>query len=325
MVGRTYGGWELVKRLGEGTTAVVYEGRHPDTAGSRAAVKILTREAEHDEEFLSRFRREAELAASLDHPHLVKVMACGREHGSHFLVMELVDGGSLESLLDRSGSLPWEESCRIVSETAQALGYAWAQRGVVHRDLKPANILLTAERKAKLADLGFAKQITSSNASAEGLTMAGTSLGSPSYMPPEQVTDAKLAGPSADVYGLAATLFHTVTGKLPFDGRTAHHIMERVLNDPVPSIRSIKPELPVALDALLMWSMHKDPLRRPSDVGAFANALALVCASPDDAAVLAPLRERQPEAGMPVWIWVAGAVVVAALAIAAMLVLREHA
>jgi serine/threonine protein kinase len=270
------GGYRILRKLGSGATANVFAADAPD--GRRVALKILNEDSAADLEFLRRFRREADLARQIHHPNLVALYAFGHDKGQHFLAMELVEGPTLEDEIEHRGRIPWAEACEFALQVAGVLGEA-AKHGIIHRDIKPANIMLAGGKVAKLADLGFGKQLDASG-TVHNLTIAGTAMGSPAYMPPEQVSDAKTATPASDLYALGATLYHAVTGKLPFDGDSSTEVMEKVLGqDPAPA-RSLVPELPEALEAFLAWTMQKDQLKRPQTAEAFAAALREVLANP---------------------------------------------
>lgn len=306
LIGRTIAGYQLLRRLGVGAHAAVYEAK-PIKGGESAALKMLTREASQDAENVERFTREAELASSLDHPHLVKVFGHGEERGIHWMAMELVTGSSLEDILDKKGRLPWKNGCHLIAQIADALGYL-AQRDVIHRDVKPANILLTRKGVAKLADFGFAKDLNSAPGAAAqgGLTMAGMAMGSPAYMAPEQVLDAKTATASSDLYGLGASLFHAVCGDTPFTGKNAYQVMEAVLKQPPTPARNLVADLPEGVCALLDWVLAKSPEHRPADATTFARELQATMAAPDDAARIAALRKsvKTGRSGYGLWIGV---------------------
>ena len=290
LVGRTIAGYQLLKRLGVGAHAAVYEAR-PLAGGNAAALKMLTREAAQDQENIQRFTREAELAASLDHPHLVKVFGHGEERGIYWMAMELVAGSSLEDILDSKGRLEWKAACHLIQQIAQALGYL-AVRDIIHRDVKPANILLTRSGTAKLADFGFAKDLNCApgEAAQGGLTMAGMAMGSPAYMAPEQVLDAKTATAKSDLYGLGASLYHAICGDTPFTGKNAYQVMESVLKDAPTPPRHLVADLPEGICALLDWVLAKDPDDRPRDAEQFATEITATMAAPADAARIAALR-----------------------------------
>jgi serine/threonine-protein kinase len=297
LVGRTIGGCRLLRRIGMGAMAVVYEAeRLSDKA--KVAVKMLTGEAAKDEENGRRFAREAELCKSINHPNVVAVSAHGCENRIHYMIMELVDGATMEAVIDKQGALPWRQVGHLILQVAQALDHI-GKLGIIHRDIKPGNILLTKGGVAKLLDLGFAKKLSDSDsdrmrAQQQGeLTMQGVSMGSPAYMPPEQVLDAKNADTTADVYSLGATFFHAVTGQTPFNGKTAYEIMEKVLRHPPPQAHKLFPAVPKAIGQLIEWSMQKDPIHRPASAADFIRELEVAMFAPDDSKRIRKLRSSQ--------------------------------
>ncbi len=276
---RMLGKYQVGRKLGEGATATVYEATAAD--GSKVALKVLNEESARDQEFLARFKREAELAQKISHPHIVGVRGFGFDQGKFFLAMELVEGQSLEEAIEHQRRIPWRVAAGWVLEVAGALEAAGA-RGIIHRDVKPANIMLAGGTVAKLADLGFGKQIEGSGAW-EQLTLSGVAMGSPAYMPPEQVLDAKLADHRSDCYALGATFYHAVTGRLPFNGRSSQEVMEMVLRSEAPAPRTHVPDLPAGVDACIRWAMHKDKTRRPQSATELIRELRAVLERPDDA------------------------------------------
>lgn len=307
LVGKTLAGYQLIKRLGAGAMAAVYESR-PPTGGATIALKILTAESAKDEETVKRFFREAALAKSLDHPNLVRVLDHGTERGIHWMAMEFVEGTTLESVIDHKGAMAWKEAVHLILQIGRALAFL-GEKGVIHRDVKPANILLSHKGVAKLADLGFAKDLAPAE-SAEGLTMAGASMGSPAYMAPEQVLDAKNVTASADVYGLGASLYHALCGETPFVGRNAYQVMEEVVHKPPTPPQQHNPSLPAGLVAFLDWSLQKAPADRPADAATFVRELERIAETPDDAGLV----QRQRRAGSRRILLVAGIVIGALIA-----------
>ena len=276
---RMLGRYRVGHKLGEGATATVYQATAAD--GSKVALKVLNEESARDQEFLARFKRESELAQKVVHPHIVGVRGFGFDQGKFFLAMELVEGHSLEEEIERKRRVPWRDAARWVLEIAEAL-QAVEARGIIHRDIKPANIMLAGGAVAKLADLGFGKQIEGSGAW-EQLTLSGVAMGSPAYMPPEQVLDAKLADHRSDCYALGATFYHAVTGRLPFNGRSSQEVMELVLRSEADPPRKHVPDLPAGVDACIRWAMPKDKDRRPQSASLLAQELRAVIERPDDA------------------------------------------
>ena len=315
LVGRVVAGCRLEQLLGAGAMAVVYRGTRV-ADGARVAVKMLTTIAAQDEENVKRQEREVAIGTRIRHPNIAAIHSGGCVHGLHTVVMELIEGASMESVIDARGRLPWREAAHLTLQVARGIAYL-GEHGVIHRDIKPGNILLTSGGVAKLVDLGFAKQ--GDTPTDEALTMAGSSMGSPAYMPPEQVTDASVVSHTADVYGIAATFFHAVTGKTPYAGRTVAAIMAAVVRAPVPDPRQFLPELPAAISELTMWAMAKEPGHRPKDAASFVRELELAIGNPDDASRIRRLRRCRDGT----WI-VAGVVGLAALALAGLLWWLQH-
>src|SRR6185436_6904799 len=206
--------YEPREKVGEGATAVVYRAWDRDLKRG-VALKVLRDGAGMSELARTRFRREAQTAAGLDHPNLVKVYDAGEAAGQLYIVMEFVEGRSLEDLM-REGKATREELLRILEKAARGVTAAH-EKGVVHRDLKPANVLVTAAGEPKVGDFGLAHLVDSESQ----VTRAGTTLGTPLYMSPEQV-EGKIAELSSrtDVYALGAMLFHVLAGRPPHTADT---------------------------------------------------------------------------------------------------------
>lgn len=261
LVGKEVGGCRLIRRLGAGALGVVYEAEQV-SMGRRVAIKMLSSRAAAQPEVVTRFQREAKLSAAMQHNHVVGVFDCGMDRGVHFLLMEFVDGNTLAGLAEESenGRLDAKTATGFIRQIAEALSYAHG-KDIIHRDIKPANILVSRAGVAKLADLGLAKQMDSGDAA--GLTMQGMALGSPAYMPPEQIRNARDAGPTADIYALGATFYQTVSGKLPFDGKTGTEVLTKVLREAPPPLAQLVPDLPVNVRELIERMMDKDAAKRP--------------------------------------------------------------
>ena len=329
LVGRTIGGCRLIKCIGKGAMAVVYEAEHTKSK-QPVAVKILTGEASKDQENGRRFIREAEICKSINHPNVVAVTQHGCENKIHYIIMELVTGSTMEAVIDKQGAMPWRVISNLILQVAQAVDHI-SKLGIIHRDIKPGNILLTNGGVAKLLDLGFAKRV--SNIKSDGdsdfappsvgnLTMQGVSMGSPAYMPPEQVMDAQKADTTADVYSLGATFFHAVTGDTPFSGKTVYEIMEKVLRDPPPQACKVAPSVPKAIGHLIEWTMQKDPLHRPANAAEFIRELEVAIFAPEDSRRIVKLRKKQ-KGEIPTWLIVSGvATAVFGLIVAALLLSR---
>jgi serine/threonine-protein kinase len=258
----TIPGYELVRELGRGGMGVVFLARQLRL--SRAvAVKMPPANLSVEEWF--RFRTEAESAARLQHPHIVQVHETGEHEGRPFLVMELIEGGSLAQKLV-AAPLEARRAAELLEKLARAIQYAH-ERGVIHRDLKPANVLLGPDGTPKVTDFGLARRLDDRgwpDAVPEAVrTQTGQVLGTPSYMAPEQAAGkAKDVGPAADVYALGAVLYECLTGRPPFRGTTPlETLLQVVRDDPVPP-RKLQPGVPRDLETVCLKCLHKDPGRR---------------------------------------------------------------
>jgi tRNA A-37 threonylcarbamoyl transferase component Bud32/membrane protein YdbS with pleckstrin-like domain len=253
--------YRLLGPLGEGGMAAVYRGR--DLRLNReVAIKILREDFIHDQDFLARFQREAEVVASLSHPNIVPVYDIGEEHGSHFIVMEYVRGRTLKEALESNGPLPPERAAQIMSSVLGALGYAHG-RGLIHRDVKPQNILLTPDGTARLADFGIVHRADSST------TRTAAILGSAHYLSPEQLRGEE-ATVQSDVYASGAVLYEMLAGTPPFDGPNALAVANQHLHAEVPALSQ---ETPAAISAAVLRALAKEPGDRFPDTESFASAI----------------------------------------------------
>ncbi len=268
----TLGKYEVKRTLGKGAMGTVYEGWDPIIA-RRVAIKTVRIPDTHDdpetEEALARFRREAQAAGRLTHPNIVGVFDYGETGDIAYIVMEYVDGPSVKSLVDRQERFGLPETLRIMTDLLNGLQFSHA-RGVVHRDIKPANIMLTSEGQGKIADFGIARIESSS------MTQAGTVLGTPAYMSPEQfmgqVVDAR-----TDIYSSGVVLYQLLTGERPFEGGMSA-IMHKALNTdpPLPSQMSVT--CPTAFDGVVRKAMAKRPEERFQSAAAFLEAVQAAAA-----------------------------------------------
>ncbi len=266
-VGRLVGGrYRLGEVIGVGGMATVH--RAFDTKLDRwVAIKLLRREVIEDPDIAMRFRREALAATVLRHPNIVACLETGTDHGQPFLVMELIEGEDLAARLRRGGRLVPAEVARIGLDVARALGVAHV-RGIVHRDVKPGNILLARDGRAMVTDFGIARLA----ADAEG-AVPGTTLGSVHYFSPEQATGATTT-PASDVYSLGLVLFESLTGRRAWGGGTTAAIAAARIGGAAPSPRAIRPEIPAALDVIVVRALDPDPAGRYANGSAMAAALA---------------------------------------------------
>ena len=213
-------GYQLLEKLGQGSMGVVYKAKQV-SMDRIVAVKILQPRLALDKEFINRFQREARLAAKLSNNHVVQAIDCGEVGGQHFFVMEYVEGRSIKEDLEQRKVFEEREALEIVLQVAQALDHAYKQH-LIHRDVKPENVIITRDGTVKLADLGLARPTTDEQwAAAE----EGLAIGTPYYISPEQIRGLKDIDIRTDIYSLGATLYHMVTGQVPFPADTPSEVM----------------------------------------------------------------------------------------------------
>jgi serine/threonine-protein kinase len=243
--------------IGSGAMGSVYLAE--DAVGRRVALKILIPELDQDERFRQRFLREAELAAGLDHPHVVPTLASGEEDGRLYLAMAYVEGADLRAVLRREGRLEPTRALDLLGQVAGALDAAHAA-GLVHRDVKPGNILVAGDEGAEQAyvcDFGLARHASS----ASSLTGDRGFVGTIDYVPPEQIEGGKIDG-RADAYSLGCVLYECLAGVRPFDRESELSVVFAHLNEPPPRITDTRPELPEPLDDVFATALAKDPDER---------------------------------------------------------------
>jgi formylglycine-generating enzyme required for sulfatase activity/predicted Ser/Thr protein kinase len=254
------GKYEILEEIGRGGFAVVYKAR--DTELDRiVALKILHPYWTADPSFVTRFHREAHVAAQLQHPHIVTVYEAGEIEGQLYIAMEYLPGRTLQALLEAESVLSLERALPVLEQVAGALDYAHGQ-GVIHRDVKPGNIVVEETKQgiqATLMDFGLVRAMEGSRV----LTSQGTLLGSPEYMAPEQADPERAAeiGPATDRYALGIVAYQMLTGRVPFPGNTPATLNAHE-HKPVPRPRSLRPELPRAVEAALLKMLAKAPANR---------------------------------------------------------------
>lgn len=252
--------------LGKGAMGTVYDARDP-VIDRRVAIKTLSLPDASDseaQEELARFKREAQAAGRLTHPNIVGVFDYGETAEIAYIVMEFVDGPSLKSLLDKSERFPTAETVRILEGLLAGLQFSH-ERGVVHRDIKPANIMMTRDGQVKIADFGIARIESSS------MTQAGTIMGTPAYMSPEQFM-GQTVDPRTDIYSTGVVLYQMLTGERPFEGSMTA-IMHKVLNVAPPRPSELSVTVPHALDGVVARAMAKRPEQRYASAAEFAQSL----------------------------------------------------
>ena len=250
------GDFELKKELGQGGMGKVYLARQI-SLDRLVAIKTLTRELAKRESFVQRFEREAKSMAKIDHPNVVKIFAVDSYRGVHFAAIEYIDGHSVLKWLEKMQQFPIGDALHITILCAEALRHAHDQN-MVHRDIKPDNILITSKGVVKVADFGLAKALDED----VSVTQSGTGLGTPLYMAPEQARDAKYVDHRSDIYALGVTLYHMLTGKLPFAGESTLELILAKEKGKYDTARSVRPEVPERLDLILDKMMAKEPGHR---------------------------------------------------------------
>ena len=265
----TLGEYEILTELGRGGMAVVYLA-HDLALDRKVAIKVMSPELRlMGEQVVERFNREARTAAKLSHPSIIPIYAVRQTEDLTYFVMKFIQGRSLESVMREEERLPTDVVQTILSQVGSALDYA-DRNGVIHRDVKPGNVMLDEEGWAVVTDFGIAKAVE-----AEGLTMTGAAIGTPSYMSPEQCSGLDITG-AADQYSLGVVAYEMLSGKLPFEGESAMTVMYRHTHEPPPPISSVWPECPPDLADAVMRMLEKKPENRWPSVEAAVEAIAAI-------------------------------------------------
>jgi serine/threonine protein kinase len=260
--GKSLGQFDIQDEIGRGGMATVYRARQK-TINRTVAVKVLPRALLHDPSFYERFTREVDVIAHLEHPHILPIYDFGEADGVPYIAMRYLGGGSMAQWIRRGLPTP-EALVKPMGQVAQALDYAH-QQGIVHRDLKPGNIMLDERGNAYLTDFGIAKVL---NSNLTGSAIIGT----PAYMSPEQAHGLPLDARS-DLYSLGVVLFEMLTGHEPFEAETPVALLLKHINEPMPSVRQIRPDVPPSVEAVVYKATAKNPNDRYSSAGDFALAL----------------------------------------------------
>ncbi len=271
MIGKLFNNrYEIIEKLGSGGTAIVYKGQ--DTLlGRMVTIKILREEYANDEEFVHRFRREAQAVASLSHGNIVSVYDVGYEENMHYIVMEFVEGESLKDYIKHEGILELGDSVNIMFQILQGIGYAH-EHGIIHRDIKPHNILISKDGRVKVTDFGIAvgmSDVTQTYSSSSHI------MGSVHYISPEQVQGYTVTEKS-DIYSVGVVFYEMLTGKMPFNGDTPISIaMQHVQGEVVPP-HQINPEISIGLSYVVMRAMRKNPDARYNSAKEMEDAIRSV-------------------------------------------------
>jgi len=255
MIGHTLSGrYELLARVGGGGMALVYKAR--DLLLNRfVAVKVLRQQFTHDDEFVKRFRREAQAAASLSHPNIVSIYDVGQVEDTYYIVMEYIDGANLNEIIRDRAPLQPDEAVRITSQICDALDHAHHNQ-IIHRDIKPHNILIGNNGRVKVTDFGIARAVTSST-----ITQTGSVVGSVHYFSPEHAKGVA-TGEKSDIYSLGIVLYQMLTGRLPFLGESPISVALKHLQEPFEAPRDVNPYIPQSVENIILKAMRKNPLER---------------------------------------------------------------
>lgn len=276
--GVTIGGFKIVKLLGTGGMGEVYLARQL-SMDRDIALKILPGYLTLHKEPVQRFLQEVRLLARLDHPHIVTAHEAGKDGGVFYMAMAYVDGDPLNTKLDRDGPMPEQQTLSLGLKIAHALAYAWSEHRLIHRDIKPGNIMLDKHGEPRLMDLGLSKSLAG-----PALTMSERVLGTPNYMSPEQA-EGREVDYRSDMYSLGATLYHMLTGQLPFAGSSILEVLRKQATESLPDPRSIRPGITDSCAALLEIMLAKDPAKRHGDwAGLVADIDRVLAGNP-------PMRE----------------------------------
>ncbi|MGG4141957.1 Stk1 family PASTA domain-containing Ser/Thr kinase [Paenibacillus algorifonticola] len=273
MIGHNLGGrYEILTRIGGGGMALVYKA-HDVLLNRNVAVKVLRQQFVHDEEFIRRFRREAQSAAALSHPNVVSIYDVGQEEDTHYIVMEYIEGSNLNEIIVERAPLQADESVRIAIQICDALGHAH-QNHIIHRDIKPHNILIGKNGRVKVTDFGIARAVTSST-----ITQTGSVLGSVHYFSPEHAKGVS-AGEKSDLYSLGIVLYQMLTGNLPFLGESPISVALKHLQDTFEEPRVVNPHIPQSVENVILRAMRKNPGERYHSAQEMLNDLE-TCLAPD--------------------------------------------
>ncbi len=265
---RNIGKYEIIKEIGRGATGAVYQAYDP-FQNRQVAIKVVFPEALGDKEHGKRYRKlfvtEASLAGKLSHPHIVGIFDAVAEDEASYLVMEYVDGTTLERYTHPDTLLPVQKIVEIVYKCARALDYA-SKQGVIHRDIKPANILLAGESEIKISDFGAALTLAAE-------TTQVTGVGSPAYMSPEQVKEQPLTY-QTDIFSLGVVMYQLLTGRLPFQGANNYSMIYQIIHVDPPPPGELRSDLPPRINAIVLRALQKDTARRYQTWEEFAHDLA---------------------------------------------------
>ena len=295
------GKYQLHEELGHGGYGTVYRAYDTVLEVDRA-VKVLKPELATDKDFIERFKREAKLAAQLDHPRIVPAYDLEEDQGFYFLAMKFMPGKSLKDVLLQSGKLRFDRALEITRQIAEALDFLHSQN-YIHRDVKPGNILFDKDGNAYLSDLGFAKALLGTTGTSQ--TTTGGMIGTPSYMAPELWRE-KGVSPATDVYSLGCVFYELITGKVLFEGETSASIMAKHVMDGPKFVSQWPLDVPAGVKRVLRKALAKKPSKR------YENPSELY-------QVLKALKHKKTDRKISIWFWITVALIILAGSIAGLL------
>ncbi len=252
--GTELAGYRIEANLGGGAMGTVFLANQV-AMDRQVALKVLSPDLTSDDEYIERFLKEVRLLGNLSHKNIVTAFEAGMDGGHHYLAMSYVEGEDLESILEEDGALPEKDALRIVDKIAGALKYAWDEMEILHRDVKPANIMIDSKNEPRLMDLGISKQANDD----QSLTLTGVAVGTPNYMSPEQAQGKRAIDCRSDIYALGATLYHLVTGDVPFEGESTMQVLTQVVTAEHRPVREVNPDISADCQILIDRMMEKDP------------------------------------------------------------------
>jgi tRNA A-37 threonylcarbamoyl transferase component Bud32 len=286
---KNIGKYEIITILGKGAMGIVYKARDP-LINREVAIKTirfdLVSEDSENEEIMQRFMREAQAAGKLSHPNIITIYDVGREENVTYIVMQLIEGQSLQKLISSGEKFSTPEVIDLMCQICNALDYAH-KNGIVHRDMKPGNILLDKERKPYICDFGVARVETST------LTQSGTAVGTPSYMSPEQVMGKKVDKRS-DIFSLGCILYEILTGRRPFEAESITTVIYKIINEEPPPLIEMKKGLPVGFEQTITKALAKDSNDRYQSCAEFAADLRAIHAMADKTIAITMAKEELP-------------------------------
>ena len=264
-------GYRILKKLGSGAMATVFLADQISLA-RKVAIKVLPKKFSDNAKFIERFYKEGRAAAQLNHPNIVAAYDVGQAGEHHYFVMEYIDGPTVYDRLVKDKRLSEADAVKIVIGVAKALEHAH-KRGFIHRDIKPKNIMLNSQGTVKLADLGLARAMSDKDAAK---AEAGRAYGTPYYISPEQIRGEIKIGPQADIYGLGATFYHMVTGRVPYEGKNPSAVMHQHLKSQLMPPDHLNPKLSGGSAQVIEMMMTKDPAERYSSATDLLQDLQLI-------------------------------------------------